>query len=521
MKPTRRSFVSIVASGAALALCLLNLTPSSAAPRTTAALSAIAKFYTQKVVWTKCPQFPTVRCTWIRVPLDYSKPAGISIKIRVADRPANIQKGKLGALFTNPGGPGGPGTFDAYYALDSYSPDLLDHFDIVGFDPRGIGQSTHISCLTAAELDPLNGFGPSAINQLPATPSDIAAYNAASAALGADCLAKNPNLIRHVGTREVARDMDILRAALHQKRLSYLGGSYGTYLGAWYAQLFPKRVGRLVLDGAIDPSVTSERFYVQGAVAKEIALRRFLADCPTHPLNCPKQLMGSPAANYAAIEQLSSQLAQTPMVVPGLEPLTQVRLLDAIQAYLYDDSIGWLQLRRDLDALWNKSDGRPLDENAYWWNGKDPSTNDYPSGGDASWAIRCFDWLPQPDLADPSNPTLTQLAQSAPDFGAIDLWGDQVCAKWPVHVATPAKALHAVGAPPILVVGTKYDPATPYSWALSLSRQLPHARLLTWNGDGHEAYNRGSDCIDSAVDHYLLTGVLPRDRKVCPAVSRA
>jgi pimeloyl-ACP methyl ester carboxylesterase len=370
-------------------------------------------------------------------------------------------------------------------------------------------------------MDTAFGFGANGVNQTPTTPEDMTALNSAFTALGASCAANAPNLIKHLSTIEVARDMDIMRALLHQKTLTYMGASYGTYLGAWYAQLFPKRVGRFVLDGAIDPAVPAQQGWVDFAGGMELALHRFLADCPKHPVDCPSQLNGTASQNYATFENLVATITQTPVVVPGLEPLTRVRLMLGIASWLYDDAVGWERLRQALTSLWTSNDGRLFDENAYWWYGKDSATNSYDPSALQQDAILCLDRPSLPALADPNNQALAEAATVAPDFGDVFLWHEQICGNWPVQGSRPSSPLHAIGSPTIVVVGNKYDPATPYKHAVSLARQLQHARLLTWIGDGHTAYNRGSVCIDYAIDTFLVKGILPKVGKVCPAVPRA
>jgi pimeloyl-ACP methyl ester carboxylesterase len=490
----------------------------SATPAASAS-SALRRFYGQKVVWGPCAGFPNVNCTYVWVPLDYSKPRGTSIRLRVAVHPANVQAGKLGALFTNNGGPGGWGTSDAFHASEFYSAALVDHYDIVGFDPRGIGASSRLLCMTTPQLNTALGFGPTGVNQIPTTSDEATAYNNAVAALGADCAAKNPACIRHVGTREGARDLDIMRAVLRQSKLNYMAISYGTYLGAWYAQLFPKNVGRMVLDGAMDPARNFQQLAVDGIRAQETALHRFLADCPKHA-DCPAQLRGSASANYATFALLAKSLAATPLAVSGLEPLTYARFMTAVQARLYRDQDGWPLLRQELGLLINSNNGKALDEVAYGWLGKSTSTGEFDAGVAAGNAIWCYDWRAGNDLTASGNHTLETLAVSAPDFGTVDMWQQQVCVKWPVHTGHAAVPLHAVGAAPILVVGNRYDPATPYAWSVALAKQLKRGRLLTWNGDGHTSYRRGSACIDTNVDHYLLTGGLPKAGRVGAPIPR-
>ncbi len=500
-----------------------NAVPAIARP----ALSKLTSFYTQKLTWTKCPENVKVKCAWVKVPLDYSKPSGSAIKLRIALHPASIQKHNLGDLFTNPGGPGGSGVDVALQATSYLPPAVTQRYNVVGIDPRGVGQSTPLHCLTRAGLDTLNGFGPNAINSTPTTATDIATFNSATASFGAACKAKNPTLFDHIGTLNAARDMDVVRGVLGQKKLTYYGWSYGTYLGAWYAELFPSKVSRFVLDGAIDPSLDNLTSAYDQLQAFEIALHRFLNDCANHT-DCPPQLRGSPQANFATFQALSAQLATTPATSPtaqsmfGTQMLTQQLFLSSVLGMLYSDTWGWDTLRQALTTMLSaKHDPAYLLEIAYFEADKDPSTGAYSSNlSEAFNAISCYDYPPPPSVADASNDILATWSSDFPAFGSTFAWAQQICNQWPAHSATAPRQLHAKGSGPILVVGTKYDPATPYAEAVSLSKQLQHGRLLTWIGDGHTAYYRGSSCIDSSITTYLIKGTLPPVGKVCAAVKR-
>ena len=520
-----RTFTAAVALSVGLAVVGATglVAPATATPvGSTRPFASLSTFTSQTLKWTSCPGQPGVTCTWLRVPVDYSKPSGTTIKVRVALHKARVQKGKLGYLFTNPGGPGAAGTDVAYYATAYLPPAVSDHYDVVGIDPRGVGQSAPIRCLTNAQQDALNGFGTNPLNATPTTASDIATWDTAATAFGADCAAKNATMISHVGTLDAARDMDVLRAALHQSKITYYGWSYGTYLGAWYAQLFPTHTKRVVLDGAIDPSLDNATLALGQLAAFENALKRFLANCPKHK-DCPTKLSGTATQNYATFQTLSAQLATTPDANTGTnQPLTQELLLTAVIGALYDDEFGWAQLRQALsDLMGPNHDGGLALLLAYQNDDHNFPGSGYTSNlAQAFNAISCYDYKAPPNVANASNEIAATWTAKYPVFGATFAWAQQFCAFWPVHTTRAAVPLHAKGSGPILVVGTKYDPATPYSMAVALSKQLQHGRLLTWIGDGHTAYYRGSSCIDASITKFLTKGTLPPIGRVCAAVTR-
>ena len=531
----RLTRVIYAATAVALVAASLTATGAVAAPRTTAPTlvrpsANLTGFYKQHIVWTKCPGYSSVKCTWIKVPLDYGKTNGDTLRLRVALHPASVSAHNLGDLFTNPGGPGGGGIDVAENATQYLPSEITQHYNVVGIDPRGVGMSNPIHCLTTAGLDSLNGFGPNPVNSTPTTLADIAKWDAFTKAFGAACKARNPKLFDHIGTQNAARDMDVVRVVLGQNKLTYYGWSYGTYLGAWYAQLFPKHVARFVLDGAIDPSLDNMTSSYNQLKAFENELHRFLTDCPNHQ-NCPKKLSGTGAQNFATFQKLSASLTlvEPKQTQPGLpntgypQFLTQNLFLTAVIGMMYSDTFGWDLLRQALANLLDTSNpnGQLMLQLAYFEDGKDPNTLQYQDNlAEAFNAISCYDYPAPPNISNMSNDIAGTWAQQFPAFGQSFAWGQQICAQWPAHSSVRPQQLHAKGSGPILVVGTKYDPATPYAGAVSLSKQLQNGHLLTWIGDGHTAYNRGSACIDGYITKYLLSGKLPPKGKVCPAVRR-
>ena len=488
-----------------------SATPTTASPTPTATPTygvisydpRLAPLYDQKLVWSSCSA--GFQCATLKVPLDYANPTGASIGIKVVRLRASGSAKRLGSLVLNPGGPGGSGIEYARAAADVVSDAIRAQYDIVGFDPRGVGSSDPIKCLTGPETDQLL-----AVSGDPRTAGEVAQVSAVSAALGRNCKLRDPQLIGFVGTRNVGQDLDILRAALGDSKLNYLGKSYGTFIGSTYAEEFPTRVGRMVLDGAIDPSLDASQLALGQALGFEIALRRFVADCPKQS-DCP--LTGNVEAGLAQIRSMLADLAINPLPGDGKRQLVQALGVTGVVSALYDATNGWAALRSGLAAAF-AGDGSVLLQLVDYYSQRDSSGHYANNGTDALYAVDCID---RPDMTTPAQTIVLakQWAKLAPTFGAYLAWGNLPCYNWPATQTDGAHRITAPGSPPILVVGTTHDPATPYPWAKSLAGQLSQGVLLTWTGDGHTAYRLGSSCIDSAVDKYLLTAVTPPVGTVC------
>jgi pimeloyl-ACP methyl ester carboxylesterase len=475
--------------------------PSKPAPPPPGVSGALRGFYTQHLDWSACGS--GFQCGWLRVPLDYDQPAGATIKLAVTRKPAGDQDHRVGSLLVNPGGPGGSGIGYARSVSDAFSDNLRERFDIVGFDPRGVGQSAPVRCLDDRAMDTFAATDPD-----PTSPQQIATVSDNDRAFVAACQRNSANLLPHVGTPDVARDMDVLRGALGDQRLYYLGKSYGTYIGAVYAGMFPTHVGRMVLDGAIDPRLSSAAMGRAQAAGFELALHRFVADCVAHA-DCP---LGHDAT--AARQQLSALLTSIeahPLPGDSRRPLTEALAVTGISAALYDEQ-SWPSLRQAL-TLAVRGDGRGLLVLSDSYYERD-SSGHYSNEMAANNAVNCLDHPDVTSIADVQR-ELPALSAASPLFGPAIAWGSLVCAYWPVRPESQPAAITAAGAPPILVVGTTRDPATPYAWAQGLAGQLASGRLLTFDGDGHTAYERGSGCVDTAVDRYLLAGQPPAAGTTC------
>ncbi len=465
----------------------------------------LAGYYAQKLRWSPCHH--GFQCTRLLVPFDYQRPAWRRFSLPVIRLPATDPHARIGSLLVNPGGPGGSGIQYALGARTQISAAVRARFDVVGFDPRGVGGSIPaISCLTGPQLD--RYFETS---DTPVTAAQRATVVSQSKLFARGCEQHSGALLPYVGTANSARDMDVLRAALGDAKLTYLGKSYGTYLGTWYAQLFPSHVRALVLDGAVDPREPAFSMNVVQAQGFQVALASFIGDC-LRMSACPLGHGGTVAAATARLQTLLNGAARKPLTSqvsgqPGVAPL----LLNGIAAALYSKSY-WPYLREGLTAAM-AGNGSILVELSDLLLERNQQ-GQYSNLTEAEAAVDCVD-RPWPRSLSPWQSAATAAAKAAPMFGAPLMWGSLACAYWPVRPAKPVQ-LRGKGAPPILVVGTTRDPATPFRWAQALSHDLASGVLLGWNGDGHTAYMVNSSCIDSAVDKYLISLVPPRNGTICP-----
>lgn len=461
----------------------------------------LEQYYTQDVSWQECGE--GYRCTDITVPMDYDEPDGETISLALKVLEASGQS--HGALFVNPGGPGGSGIELVENAQAMFGDPLLQNFDIVGFDPRGVGESTAVRCYTSDQLDE---FYSQTYDMT--TDAGFEDFVADMRAFGEACAQNTGDLVHHLDTVTAARDLDVLRGVLGEADLTYLGFSYGTYLGATYADLFPQNVGRFVLDGAIDPSLSYAEMTRGQIKAFDKAYRAYLADCLTSD-ECP--FSGSVEDAMTQTVELGEQLADTPAPSGDPDrPVTQSDLLNAIVIALYSPQ-NWPVLTSALQALINHNDAGQIRFLSDFANERDQDGN-YPPDTGAFRLIDCSDYPVHSDrqrsrqLAD-KNAQLSEL------FGRALSFGEVACAAMPVEAHRVHEPIHAEGTPPIVVVGTTRDPATPYEWAASLADQLASGVLITYEGDGHTAYGGQSQCVNQAVEAYLIEGAVPEAGLTC------
>lgn len=460
-------------------------------------------FYMQVLHWASCAN--GFQCTLLTVPMDYDHPEQRSLHLAVIRLPAKDQKHRLGSLVINPGGPGGSGVGYALAAKQVISDDVRKRYDVVGFDPRGVGQSDAVHCLSSTETDAFYASDPT-----PADSAEIAGWQRTSADFANDCKTRVGELLKFIGTRDAARDMDVLRSALGDQRLNYLGKSYGTFLGATYADELPTHVGRMVLDGVIDPALTADQINLGQAQGFERATRAFLADCAKRS-DCA---MGRDVdAGMTRLRTFLDGLTDHPLRTSDPKrPLTEGWGSYGVAQAMYSKQL-WPALRSALKAA-QHGDGSPLLALADQYARRGSDGRYQGNLTDAEYAVNCID-RPQSGGVTQVESDASSFQQSAPTWGSLLAWSALPCAYWPYPPTDEPKAISAPGSGPIVVVGTTRDPATPYEWAVSLAKELSNGHLVSYDGDGHTAYREGSSCVDSAVDAYLLRGVVPPDVKRC------
>ncbi len=449
------------------------------------------------ISWSPCNG--DLQCGTLLVPLDYADPTGPMISIAVARHLAEDPAARIGSLVIDPGGPGVSGIDDMSNELASLTPQLLDDFDIVLFDPRGVERSDPVTCGEAPGASTATPLP----DPVPATPSQQTAAIAGLKQFAAACEKASASVLPYVGSVDVARDMDRLRSALGDAGLTYMGQSYGTLLGLTYASMFPTHVRAMVLDSVIDPALTFTQITQGQAQGFEALLQSFFAWCAASS-SCPWRPTGDPTA--ALLAQIQAATSSPAPAGGGGQVAGAGELYDALLDGLYAQS-DWPQLGAALaaDAGGN---GGPVVTMSDHYN-QNGSTNQ----DDVALAVDCLDHPVSHDLrvygylAD-------LLKLSAPVFGPLLAWGEAACAVWPVPPTRPVGPVAAPGAPPILVIGTTNDPATPYAWAVNVSKELQRGVLLTRDGDDHVAYFY-SACVRGYVQAYLVGGVTPPPGTVC------
>jgi pimeloyl-ACP methyl ester carboxylesterase len=438
----------------------------------------------------------------LKVLLSPSRPALGTMNLALVRHRAT--GGRIGALLTNPGGPGTDALWIAQQAEEIFPDSILEHFDIVSWDPRGVGRSTAVEC--SDDLDYL--WSP---DHSPDTAAEVRDNVTAARRFAAECEARSGRILPYVSSRATVRDMDTIRQALGDDKISYLGFSYGTYLGALYADTYPTHVRAMVLDGAVDPALSPEASGEQQAVGFDRALDDFLDDC-AHDSGCAFRAGGNPQRGY---NRLMASIDAEPAFArlhgenrelgPGEADI-------GVAEALYAGRQSWPKLASALaDAT--RGNGSKLlalsDEYTERSRG-----GHYSNQTAAFYAIGCLD-SPSPTTVAALQRDADAAAKVAPRFGASTLWLGLPCVYWPVKSTAKVGPVHAHGAPPILVLGTTHDPATPFAWARSLARQLDSGHLVALDDEGHAAYGRGNACIDDIVHRYLLDLKVPRAGTEC------
>lgn len=463
-------------------------------------------FGAQSPKWTDCGD--GFECADVYAPMSWDDTAGDTITLRLVKYPA--QGGDpIGTLFVNPGGPGASGASFIRNSVEYAVGDALrQNFDVIGWDPRGVGASTPVRCLDASEMDEyLFGSGDDSEKLERGSAEWIEAAIESSREFGEACADTSGPMLAHVDTMSTVHDLDMLREIVGDAQLNYLGYSYGTYIGARYADEFPENVGRMVLDGALDPATTQADVVRSQTRGFEQALRAYVASC-LNTSDCP--LSGSVDEAMAQIGDLLDAVKDEPLTGSDGRTFNVSTFITAIVTPLYSQqSWGYLSQLFSSVAEGNADIGLALADSYYGRENGQYSDN----STEAFQAINCLDYPNDIDL-DRMRDEAEELERIAPTIGRFQGYGDVGCAGWPYPGVSERGGVTGAGAEPILVVGTTGDPATPYDWAVSLSEQLESGMLLTFEGEGHTAYGKNS-CIDELVENYLISGEYTGEITTC------
>jgi len=473
----------------------------------------VADYNAQTVNWNTCGT--DLYCGRVIVPLDWAKPAGDTISLAVIYHRASANK-PLGSVIFNPGGPGASGYDFVHDSLSSLATSRLKaNYNLVGFDPRGVQNSTpEVHCYVAnsstpsAKMDqflygdsgyPLGSF------------KDLAVTRLALKDFADSCYKNTGPLLGHLDTVSTARDLDVIRAVMGDSKLNYLGYSYGTFIGTNYAALFPNKVGRMVLDGAVDPTVPDSQQSLNQLKGFDLALNNYLADCLSKA-NCP--FSGSVADAMAKIKSFLMDLETNPISSTDHgRKVTVAMATSGIDMALYSKNY-WQYLTQAFTSAF-KGDGTTLLRLADFYNDRNTDGTYNSNEMEAFISTKCL------DSREPSD-TKSMLAQNkkilaaSPVMGRYWQYGGLSCAYWKFPVAKALKSYAAKGSPTIVVVGTTGDPATPYQQAVNLATKvLSNATLITYKGEGHTAYGQSHSCVDNAVDDFFVNGTVPAAGLTC------
>lgn len=508
-----------------------NSTDSSDDSSQTSVPQGLESFYNQDIDWQDCSDGTSpFQCGTVTVPLDYGNPGGQTITIALKKLPASDGDAEHGSLFTNPGGPGGSGIRELEAQATALPEELRAGYDVVGFDPRGVGQSTPITCWTDEDIsqgltDAQNGKISDVVPSNTISSKSLSAQEKMDrgAADAAACAQHSevPELLDHVGTRNVARDLDVLRATSGDATLNYLGVSYGTHIGAVYADLFPGRVGRAVLDGAMDPSQRWTDGEAEVTAFKEGVLHQYVKHCQAHD-GCP--LTGSTDEAIAQLTAFVDGLDQAPLTAPDSSVTVNTQEATTIIQHYAVEKPDWDALTAMLAPAMNNRDGALMvAAKQSTLASQLPTTAEQAVAGAntlfMSAAVICNDY---PDTADTVSDWDAQAAaekKTSPFFGGTSHGLDAYCRGWGHRAQTPPQETHAEGSDPILVVGLTKDSRTLYPWAQSLTDQLDNGHLLTVEGYGHVTFGSNA-CATAAMTDFLVNGTVPAEGTTCAAEPR-
>jgi pimeloyl-ACP methyl ester carboxylesterase len=447
-----------------------------------------------KLSWSSCGG--GFQCTTLTVPLDPAKPALGTVGIAITRHKATGSR--IGSLLINPGGPGASAVGFLKQTYSSYPSTLRQHFDLAAFDPRGVGLTAPVRCLSTSQLDAYFHLDP-----VPDTPAERTALDAGNKKLADGCESRSGRILPYVSTRIVAQDMDRVRAALGDQKLTYLGYSYGTAIGASYLDQFPTHVRAMVLDGALDPSSTWDQLLAGQSKGFDVALNAFLANCQQTSCAFRKAVSGDLGQ---AFDALAAKVEQHPLPGDGSRTVGPDEFTLGVGAGLYSRGNGWPAIAEAL-AEAEQGSGRTLLalNDSYL----ERNADGYANVNEANFAVNCID-RPWPRTDAPYYALAAQVGKAYPRFGPAIALSGLGCASWPVPPTGTPHKVTAAASPPVVVIGTTRDPATPYMWAQSLAKQLAHGVLITHVGDGHTVFRNGApNCIIRPVDDYFVSLKVP------------
>jgi pimeloyl-ACP methyl ester carboxylesterase len=436
----------------------------------------------------------------LAVPLDHDDPDGETIDISVVRHPAENPDERIGPLLINPGGPGAAGIEYAYYSELVFADEIMERFDIIGFDPRGVATSTPVTCGDDAYFDEYAAADP-----VPDGPDETATNLALVEEFADNCEAESGDILPHLDTVSTAKDMDLIREALGDDQITYLGFSYGTYLGATYLELFGDRTRAAVLDGAYSRSLTPAEMTEGQAVGFERTLDAFLDWCRS--VTCDYSPNGDPEATLTA---LLTQVDERPLPA-GDRQLTVGHAWTGLLQALYGEVL-WPGLDRALAAAAIDKDGTELLALADQYNDRSLDGS-YGNSTSAFNTISCMDSPPIDEVDQAA--VAAQVVAVAPRVGPVFTAMPGPCSFWPIEHDPPTGPWSAPDAPPVLVIATTGDPATPYEWGVRAADELETSTLLSVEGDSHTAYWGGNSCVDDLVDAYILDLAVPDEGARC------
>jgi len=486
----------------------------------------LESFYNQDLTWTDCTDDATgtaFQCATVTVPLDYDNPQGQTITVALK-KLSSTSSSPRGSVFLNPGGPGGSGISAIESQADLYKSgdlsEVLANYDVIGFDPRGVGQSTPITCWTPEDVQAILA-GQAEVPFSPLTPGSAADIVTQGSREAAACEEHTevPEILDHADTRSVARDMDVMRALVGDKDLNYLGYSYGTYLGAVYTELFPDNIGRVVLDSAMDPTMARQDPMEGDAAAGEQSLRTYI-ESQQGQAGFP--LSGTTDAAVAQLATFLDGLDADPLTVSGSgTPLNRAKAVDAIGKLVTTSPDKWPLLTEGLTQAMNAHDGSALKANADAVSGNSapPTTEkqvvEQLQGLKVFSANRCLDF---PDAGNESSwdAALASYHHDYPVFHSLLPQYDAFCHGWGHTSRTEAVDVDVEATNPMLVIGILHDPQTPYPWSKALVSKIRNSHLLSVDMYGHGATGSNA-CTSAKVSDYLVNGTLPSDGEICPA----